>query len=79
MNLFNMDNAFYRAVGKMVDLIWLNLLTVLCCIPVVTAGASLTAMYYVSLRMVKNEESSITKNFFKSFKENFQSDKSFLL
>ena len=73
MNIFNLDNAFYRGVGKMVDLVWLNLLTVICCVPVITAGASLTAMYHVSLRMVKNEESSITKNFFKSFKENFRS------
>lgn len=73
MNFFSMDNAFYRAVGKMVDLIWLNLLTIICCIPIVTAGASLTAMYYVTLRMVKNEESSITKNFFKAFKENLRS------
>lgn len=72
MNFFNMDNAFYRGVGKMVDLIWLNLLTVVCSIPIITAGASLTAMYHVALRMVKNEESNITKNFFKSWKENFR-------
>lgn len=71
-NLFNMDNAFYRAIAKMVDLVWLNILTVLCSIPIVTAGASLTAMYYVGLRMVKNEEGSITKNFFRAFKLNFK-------
>lgn len=72
MNIFNMDNAFYRAIAKMVDLVWLNILTVLCSIPIVTAGASLTAMYYVGLRMVKNEEGSITKNFFRAFKLNFK-------
>ncbi len=71
-NLFNMDNAFYRAVGKIVDLVWLNLLTVVCCIPIVTIGSSVTAMYYVGLRMVKNEEGSITKNFFSAFKDNFK-------
>mgnify|MGYP003516477428 FL=1 len=54
MNFFSMDNAFFRIVGKMVDLIWLNVLTVICCIPVITAGASLTAMYYVELKVVDN-------------------------
>jgi len=73
MTFFSMDNAFFRTVGKMVDLIWLNLLTVICCIPVFTAGASLTAMYYVELKIVKNQEGSITKNFFKAFKDNFKS------
>jgi len=72
MNFFSMDNAFFRAVGKITDLLWINFLTVICCIPVITAGASLTAMYHVELRMVKNEEGSITKNFFRSFKENFR-------
>nr|MCR4924029.1 DUF624 domain-containing protein [Lachnospiraceae bacterium] len=37
----------------------------------ITIGASTTAMYYVSLKMVRNEESYIIKSFFKSFKENF--------
>ena len=74
MNFFSMDNAFFRIVGKMVDLIWLNVLTVICCIPVITAGASLTAMYYVELKVVDNQEGSITKNFFRAFKENFKND-----
>ena len=72
MNFFSMDNAFFRVVGKMVDLIWLNFLTVICCVPIVTAGASLTAMYYVELKMVNNEEGGITKDFFKAFKGNLK-------
>ena len=70
--IFNMDNAFYRAIAKMVDLVWLNVLAVICCIPIVTMGASMTALYYVGLRMVKNEEGSITKNFFHAFRDNFK-------
>ncbi len=70
--IFNMDNAFYRAIAKMVDLVWLNILTVICSIPIVTMGASMTALYYVGLRMVKNEEGSITKNFFCAFRDNFK-------
>ena len=72
MNFFSMDNVFFRAVGKLVDLVWLNFLTVLCCIPLVTIGASLTAMYAVALKMVKNEEGGITRDFFRAFKGNFK-------
>jgi uncharacterized membrane protein YesL len=58
-------------MNRVADLMWLNILFLLCCIPVVTVGASVTAMYYVTLKMVRNEESYITKLFFKSFKQNF--------
>ena len=45
---FNMDNKFFVFMGKVADLCLLNLVCILCCIPVVTAGASLTALYYVT-------------------------------
>lgn len=72
MKLFNLDNPIMQALGKMADLMWLNILTIICCIPVITAGASLTAMNYMALKMVRNEECYITRGFFKSFKENFK-------
>lgn len=69
---FNMDNKFFVFMGKIADLCMLNLLCIICCIPIVTAGASLTALYYVTLKMVRNEEAYIFRSFFKSFKENFK-------
>lgn len=56
----------------MADLMWLNVLTLICCIPIITVGASLTAMNYMALKIVRNEECYITRGFFKSFKENFK-------
>lgn len=70
--LFDMDNKFFRFMGKLADLCILNVLCILCCIPVVTAGASITAMFYVTMKMVRNEEAYIARSFFKSFKENFR-------
>ena len=70
--LFNMDNKFFTFMGRVADLFILNVLCVICCIPIVTAGASLTATFYVAMKMVRNEESYITKDFFKSFKQNFK-------
>ena len=69
---FNMDNKFFVFMGRLADLCMLNILCIICCIPVITAGASLTALYYVTLKMVRNEESYIFRSFFKSFKQNFR-------
>lgn len=70
-NLLNMDSPFLRFMSKLADLILLNFLCILCCIPIITIGASITATYYVTLKIVRGEEPSIVKSFFKSFKTNF--------
>ena len=69
---FNMDNSFFRALGRLADLMILNITFIICCIPVVTIGASLTGLYYVALKMAENEESYIIRSFLKSFKQNFK-------
>lgn len=69
---FNMDNKFFVFMGRVADLILLNLLCILCCVPVITAGASITALYYVTLKMARDEESYIIRSFFRSFKQNFK-------
>lgn len=51
--LFNYDNPVWRFIGKLGDLILLNLLWLICCIPVFTAGAATTAVYYVTLKLVR--------------------------
>lgn len=70
--IFNLDNPVWNFMGKVGDLIILNLLAIICSIPIVTIGASWTAMYFVTIRMVRKEESYIIKDFFRSFKENFK-------
>lgn len=72
MKLFNLDSPLMQALGKMADLLWLNVLTMICCIPIFTVGASLTALNYMALKIARDEECYITKGFFKSFKENFK-------
>ena len=71
-HFFSMDNKFFTFMGRIADLCILNIICLICCIPIVTAGASITAMYYVTLKMVRNEEAYIVRSFFKSFKENFK-------
>ena len=70
--LFNYDNPVWRFIGKLGDLILLNLLWTVCSIPVITIGASTTAVYYVKLKMVRDENDSTVRSFFHSFKDNFK-------
>lgn len=70
--VFNLDSPLMQALNKIADLVWLNILTMICCIPVITAGAAFTAQHYVVLKMVRNQEGYITRSFFKSFRTNFK-------
>lgn len=72
MKLFDLDSPIMRGLTKMADLMLLNLLTVICCIPIITVGASFTALHYMALKLRRNEESYIIRGFFKSFKQNFK-------
>ena len=67
-----LDSPFMRFLGVMADLMILNILTLLLCIPVITAGAAFTAMHFVLLKIVRGEESYIARTFFRAFKENFR-------
>lgn len=67
-----MDNVVFRTIGKLVDLIWINLLTLVCALPVVTAGASFTSMQYLLLRMAENDSGALTRGFFRAFRNNFK-------
>lgn len=70
--IFNLDNGIMRFFSRIIDIVVLNFIFIICCIPVITIGASLTAMYSITLKMVKNEESHIIRGFLKAFKQNFR-------
>lgn len=69
---FNYDNPVWRFIGKFGDLIILNVLWFVCSIPIFTIGASTTAVYYVTLKLARNDDGYTIRSFFKSFKENFK-------
>lgn len=70
--LFNMDNPFWRTMALIADLLIANALFIICSLPIVTIGASATALYTVTLKQVKKEEGYITSTFFRAFKNNFK-------
>lgn len=69
---FNYDNPVWRFIGKFGDLIILNILWLICSIPIITIGASTTAVYYVTLKLARDDDGYTIRSFFKSFKENFK-------
>ena len=69
---FNPDSSVMRFITKIASSVYLNILWFVCCLPVVTIGASTTALFSVTLKMAKNEEGNITAAFCHSFQENFR-------
>lgn len=67
-----MDNIIVRVLSRIFDFILLNILWVICSLPVVTIGASTTALYTVMLKITVNEEGYILKGFLQAFKDNFK-------
>lgn len=70
--MFKFDSPFSSFLNRIADIMLLGALFVIACIPIITAGAALTAAYYISFKMAKNEEAYIVRGFFKAFKENFK-------
>ena len=65
---FNMEGPVFTFLSKMADLLILNVLFILCSIPIVTIGASLTAMSCVSIKMKDGLEGYVWKTFLPSFR-----------
>lgn len=71
-NMLDQDGPVMRALSDLSSLVFLNILTMLFCVPVVTAGASLAAMHYVIMEMIEERGGSIFSEFWKRFKENLK-------
>lgn len=69
---FNMESPLMRFMTKVADIMLLNFLFILTSIPVVTIGAAWTALYYVTMKMVRDEESGIVRSYFYAFRLNFR-------
>lgn len=70
--LFRIDSPFMDAMTKLFDLVALNLIFLLCCLPVVTIGASCTALHAVTLKMAAGNDPPILKSFFLAFRDNWR-------
>lgn len=72
MKLFSYDSPLSQTLLKLSWSCYLNLLWLLCSLPVFTMGASTTALYAVTLKIVQEKEGNLTAQFFRAFRENFR-------
>lgn len=71
MSFMEYDSPIMAGIGKVIDIIWLSTLWFICCLPIVTIGASTTALYYTSIKAIRKNRGYVTKTFFHAFKMNF--------
>lgn len=70
--IFDIDSPVMNVLNKIMNMVVLNLCFVISCIPVITVGAAVTALYSVNLKMVKNEESYVFSSYWRAFRSNFR-------
>lgn len=71
--LFSYDGPVMKVMTDVMDLVILNFLTILCCIPIVTAGAAFASLHYVLMQIREDRGGSRIKTFFQQFKGNLKS------
>ena len=59
-------------LSSLIDLFWAGLLWLVCSLPVITAGASATALYYTIVKCIRHDRGRVSSCFFHSFRSNFR-------
>ena len=72
MNFLAFDSPVMRAISRASDYVLVNLLWVVCSVPVFTAGAAMCAKYYVGMKIYRGEEPAVIRSFFSSFTKNLK-------
>ena len=73
MKLFDPEGPLMSALGTLSDLVFCNILFCLFSLPLVTIGASASALYDCTLSMVEQREASfIAAQFWEAFRRNFR-------
>lgn len=72
MGLLSPEGKVTTILNTIGDLIVLNLLTILCAIPVFTAGAAISSLYQITMQMAEKRDGKIVSSYFKAFKGNFR-------
>lgn len=64
------DSPLMAGINKVVDIFWLSILFAVCCLPIVTIGASISALYYTTVKSLRRNREYVTKTFFHAFRMN---------
>lgn len=70
--IFRMDSNLFKGMNKAGNVMLVSLMWLIGCIPIVTIGASTTAMYYTMVKAVRRENGYITQEFCRSYRQNLK-------
>lgn len=70
--LFNYDNSIMQSLNKIVDCAILSIIWLFFSIPIITFGASTSALYYAVNKVIRHNRSHVWREFWRSFKANFK-------
>ena len=70
MNFFVIDSPVMRFLGRIGDIIILNLIFVVTALPVVTVGMALSALYTVAMKLARGEDPSVLREYIRAFWRN---------
>lgn len=71
-DIFSSDSKLMRALSKLFDIGYLSIVFILFCLPIVTMGASLTALYYTTVKVIRRDRGYVFQEFWHAFKTNFK-------
>ena len=69
--IFNFDSPFMLRASRIASLIILNILWIICCLPIVTIGPATVAMNHVIFLYRTEASDELFKPFFRAFKRDF--------
>ena len=71
-DLFNLNSRVMQGLAMVTNLVALNILWLICCIPVFTAGAATTALYHTIFQFHTQQDDAVLRPFFHAFRANFK-------
>ena len=66
------DKPWFSVLTKLTYSAYLNILWLICSLPIFTIGASTTALFYCTLKMAEDRDEGLTRMFFRAFRSNFK-------
>lgn len=69
---FNTENPVMVMLSRITDMIWVSIIFLISCIPIITIGDALTSLYYVCAKVIRHGEGYVWREYWRSFKMNFK-------
>lgn len=69
---FSINSKFYQIMSKIADMMILSILWIITSLPLLTIGTASTALYYCTVKVIREDQGSLVKEYFRAFKSNFK-------